>query len=67
VEYWQTVIYKCQNPGIPAILGHQIQEILCNWISKLTEFVEGPENKLNQIRIFLAKYNGIDLGLSVNV
>jgi hypothetical protein len=21
---------------------HQIQEILCTWISKLTEFVEGP-------------------------
>jgi hypothetical protein len=67
VKCWETVTHECQNPGISAILGHQIQEILCNWISKLTEFVEGPENELNQIRIFLGKYNGIDLGLSANI
>jgi hypothetical protein len=45
------------------MFSHQIQGILCNWISKLTEFVEGPENELNGMRIFLGKYNASDLGL----
>jgi hypothetical protein len=45
------------------MFGHQIQEILCSWISKLTEFVEGPENELNGMRIFLGKYNATGLGL----
>src|SRR5438045_1056489 len=38
---------ECQNPAVSAAFGHQFQEILCNWILKLTEFVEGPENELN--------------------
>jgi hypothetical protein len=61
VKCWQTVTHECQNPGLSAIFDYQFQEILCNWISKLTELVEGPENELNQIRTFLGKYNGIDL------